>query len=625
MSAPRIYAEELRRLGHGEPLWFPEPDTSPGRQNFIEDREYGREENILIGDVGYFDRGGNFKRLFNALCDKDHPVNRGQVPVGFRPLTYDKSRFLTRRPNYCAAIPMFSRSISRVSVAATVAAAAHAGLSYAFKCTQEQGALAVPGSPPTSWVVHNCEAFRRYMLEHWLSWFAFAEAADVALDKEDIVLVNGWVKTDSWALAAVHSGGASHALALATQDVPLADISVSVDIAEGVDASPSYRLSARPDEHNKKLDQCLFVRYYKMQRRLGFLPRRPIAQAEPQDYDRWNDTESSAAVRVEDESGGEDYEAIEMPETVSERNDPLDACMEYILSNSPATSAIVSHDDLYRVLPPAEWPDNSDIVSALKVARPLIVVDENGVGYFLPPEQLVFSDTQPADTQPDEVQDVAMELHTYWSEGEGDTSGYSSTSPLPEWPSAKPRADMTAPRNGSPSTSGSSTPNSAKKRGQPRKDHSKKRSGVKKEPRSGSGSRSRAGKTVTLAAQRENARRKRARSSSPTRPSLAGNQLLHSPPTVLRVESLTSIGPVPVTYAVTSPVEPQPLLTMPGPHQQMLSPPLMGFGQSGGYALGPASGSSAADAYRPYSAPPTLPSGSEPAGASSSRYTLDPR
>ena len=63
------YSQELRSLGHGLPLWRPEPDT-----------RYGA---VSLGDVGYV-REGHFRFLFNCMLPADHSQNsiRG-VPPGF--------------------------------------------------------------------------------------------------------------------------------------------------------------------------------------------------------------------------------------------------------------------------------------------------------------------------------------------------------------------------------------------------------------------------------------------------------------------------------------------------------------------------------------------------------------
>ena len=63
------YSQELISLGHGLPMWRPEPDT-----------RYG---SVSLGDVGYMCEG-HFRFLFNSMLPADHSLNsiRG-VPPGF--------------------------------------------------------------------------------------------------------------------------------------------------------------------------------------------------------------------------------------------------------------------------------------------------------------------------------------------------------------------------------------------------------------------------------------------------------------------------------------------------------------------------------------------------------------
>ena len=59
------------------------------------------------------------------------------------------------------------------------------------------------GSSATrSLVLQSCAAFRAYMHAHHGAWHAFAAALGHTLDARDIVLVSGWLKAASWALAA---------------------------------------------------------------------------------------------------------------------------------------------------------------------------------------------------------------------------------------------------------------------------------------------------------------------------------------------------------------------------------------------------------------------------------------
>lgn len=78
--AATVYAEQLYTYGYGHPLWYPEPRTSID----------GRTQNIQLGDVGYIDTRGGFRRLFNVTVDSQHEWNSGGVPVGFSPLVFNQ-------------------------------------------------------------------------------------------------------------------------------------------------------------------------------------------------------------------------------------------------------------------------------------------------------------------------------------------------------------------------------------------------------------------------------------------------------------------------------------------------------------------------------------------------------
>ena len=73
MDLPTLYAEGLRCLGHGLPLWDPQSTSTGG---------------VQIGDVGYM-QDGCFFRLFNAFVAADHLYNRHGVPVGHIPFHCD--------------------------------------------------------------------------------------------------------------------------------------------------------------------------------------------------------------------------------------------------------------------------------------------------------------------------------------------------------------------------------------------------------------------------------------------------------------------------------------------------------------------------------------------------------
>lgn len=92
--AAEVFAEKLSLFKHGHPLWYPEPTNGMD----------GERHEVHIGDVGYVDEDGAFRRLFNVTFDSSHHLNSGGVPYGFEPLHMDsrrndlKERFLSPRP-----------------------------------------------------------------------------------------------------------------------------------------------------------------------------------------------------------------------------------------------------------------------------------------------------------------------------------------------------------------------------------------------------------------------------------------------------------------------------------------------------------------------------------------------
>lgn len=101
--AARIYTEQLRMHGHGEPLWQPEPP---------------KDGEVLIGDVGFIE-DGRFYRLFSATLPADHPINAASgVPDGFKPLEYNGRVLSQTNDNYLGPKPIYSKSVAQFKVGA---------------------------------------------------------------------------------------------------------------------------------------------------------------------------------------------------------------------------------------------------------------------------------------------------------------------------------------------------------------------------------------------------------------------------------------------------------------------------------------------------------------------------
>lgn len=99
MSAPHnVYAEQLRHLQRGHPLYYPEPSSLDGE--------------VEIGDVGYTEQGA-FCRLFNVCRPPDHPMQLYGVPDGFVQLD---TGFINTFEAALEPGPLYSRAVSSTSV-----------------------------------------------------------------------------------------------------------------------------------------------------------------------------------------------------------------------------------------------------------------------------------------------------------------------------------------------------------------------------------------------------------------------------------------------------------------------------------------------------------------------------
>ncbi|EMD31150.1 hypothetical protein CERSUDRAFT_60482, partial [Gelatoporia subvermispora B] len=163
-----VYAEQLYPLGHGMPLWEPEPTRSGP---------------VQIGDVGYIQEGG-FYRLFNAMCSADDPLNRDHLgcPQGHEPLVVNET-LMNERDNALQPGPLYSRNVREIQAAGAlsvyvyICVASHrAGNGGAFSCnyTGDKGGLLILQDSATRKTYHAYNAMEDYMRKNFESWYSFA-------------------------------------------------------------------------------------------------------------------------------------------------------------------------------------------------------------------------------------------------------------------------------------------------------------------------------------------------------------------------------------------------------------------------------------------------------------------
>ncbi|TFY65309.1 hypothetical protein EVJ58_g2038 [Rhodofomes roseus] len=344
---------------------------------------------VELGDVGYLDKGG-FCRMFNAMREKDDPLNNkpDNVPDDFEKFTIDMK---PRRTNTAIdAGPLLSRTVKRVG-AKTEAVVHGARAGFEFECIDNQGACVVVGSSAARLEIHSARRMKGYMKKNIDSWVHYAtETLGMEKKLDEILFVKGWVKTTHWAVAAfvdraknakVSVSGGIGAMAEVGVGLLVESSSSSVDHHTGPGTRMVQVPQISPKRNNKKsknreqpeivpkaelkANQCVFLHYFKMKRRL-VLPPKIEAAAEPQDGSTFSDDD--------------DYEFEEAP-MKRKSYDPVDYVLDYILENSDATEAIASDSDILELCKTDdEYPIPDDIPAFLDSLRPEIELTSDGLG-----------------------------------------------------------------------------------------------------------------------------------------------------------------------------------------------------------------------------------------------------
>lgn len=352
--SPRIYAQQLFRLGQGYPLWQPEPAEG------IE---------VEIGDVGFLDRGG-FVRMFNALRDPQDPLN---ATLG---TPHDFERFTSgamqphRVVNAIASGHVASKTLRKIAVSEEL------NVHSIYECTDDQGALLLLETPAIREQLIKLRKLKNYFSKNISNWHTFA-AEELGLDKkpEDIIFVRGWVKTTRWAMAVF------------TNQAKSAKISFNGDFASPTTSSFSFSMSKpkhlQCNHHSGPkdrlhgagqhplpdpswpADQCIFLHYIRLKKR-SLLPDTIEAAAEP--------SSSNGGDRGNTMKGGSQFV------------DPVDCILDYILQHSDADSAVASDSDIialaneYLDVTPSIFDDAR---AFLESAEPLIKVTAEKLGMLL--------------------------------------------------------------------------------------------------------------------------------------------------------------------------------------------------------------------------------------------------
>ena len=230
----------------------------------------------------------------------------------------------------------------------TNSATAPIGVGLKFKCSQEQGAFVFADQPADRTVLHKSKTFGRYMLNNIESWHEFASQPENDLDlrRDQILFVSGCVKTNDWGIGAFTNSGRAAELSFQTQ-LPFVTGSFSCGATAVIGGNTEVRTRPAEDSRNsprssfllpaasgegssptrssmegssghmnypagQKKDQCLFINYYKVKRRIWGLLKTIKAAAGPDNREPEDDDEDEGSVILSEESVVEELEMEEV-------------------------------------------------------------------------------------------------------------------------------------------------------------------------------------------------------------------------------------------------------------------------------------------------------------------------
>lgn len=421
--APRIYAEELESLGNGRGIWFPEyPKTG-----------------LEIGDVGYIDDDGCFKRIYNVTESNAgvDPKDEDAIPApsDFKPLKI-RSVLKDAKQHYFNPGVITSKSVKKMTVGGNVGGGSFvvaAQASGSYSCSRERGAMVLLNYTSHRERLQSNRVCQEYMFKHHENWHKAINDADLTIKKEDLIFVSGHIKTYDWAVASFVAKGNEHRVDISGGDpMGLANAGLSISVAASsstsiisrsgpkasddntgrnsprpsfttqrsshyghspqpsiniispsteylsptssrIDPSTSYEPPASPQlpPIGRSADQTIFLSYYKIRYRLGFLKSLRASGGPHQLPPGPGPSFTGGSITLTPD--------IQQNPKPVEYDDPRDAVLDYILSRNPeAKAAIASDADIEYILGNNEWPDN--LREFIEYEMPTITVYESGLG-----------------------------------------------------------------------------------------------------------------------------------------------------------------------------------------------------------------------------------------------------
>ncbi|KJA25511.1 hypothetical protein HYPSUDRAFT_134515, partial [Hypholoma sublateritium FD-334 SS-4] len=242
--------------GRGHPVWIPEPNSR------LPDTY--REKGTCIGDVGIITPEGGFDFLFNICLTAENPINAGNLPLGFAPISPSLDKRDIREFREFQRGQYLASSI-RVKGSGTMF---DTGLD--FEPTSPEGAILTLPDGAFTQELNNLSLFRRFIAYHAKSWYEFVNGPRGREAKNgDLRVVVGCDKTTSWGMATFTDiaspsdlqvqFNANHQPTGSTSKTNSWICTGIADLKTGPDDSEPLQ-SALATKLDRPRNQCLFIR-----------------------------------------------------------------------------------------------------------------------------------------------------------------------------------------------------------------------------------------------------------------------------------------------------------------------------------------------------------------------------
>jgi hypothetical protein len=118
------------------------------------------------------------------------------------------------------------------------------------------------------------------MLKNHRAWMDYVRRKQLGVEDDELVLVYGWIKTSQWALTAFQGHDSSHQASIKLTIGPFASALFEWSLGNGHPGRPMPHQRQGPQSHRSKhsqsttegpsetRDQCVFVQYYKLKRKI---------------------------------------------------------------------------------------------------------------------------------------------------------------------------------------------------------------------------------------------------------------------------------------------------------------------------------------------------------------------